>query len=617
MRYDSDMKTKYALFTIYVLATLSAASGFAVESQLKKTVPSAVKTTPSGMADERNQSSVTTEQVLYQFLLSEIAGQRGRTALATQGMIDLAMRSGDARIARRATEMAFQSKQMGDAREALMLWLAIEPDSAVARQALSAIIGGESGLEKTTATVLQWLSDKEFEKKHAATLFNQLPFLYLRVLNNARNNARNSAQDKKAIAMAVAEIALPYPRLAEAQYAVGMTAMVSGDVAAAKIALSSALAIRGQFDEAAIAMARLLFASPENGEKLVEQYLTDYLKRYPLAVEVRIAYAQLLVGMKSLVALRLAREQFRLAANIRLDGTEIPYAIGLISLQIEDWVEAEKQLSLTLARNPRDKNPIYFNLGLAAEGRKDAEAARQWFQKITDGEYFINAQLKIAQIITERDGIKAGRTFLREARTAEKIDDNQTNDGIDDDTKQQLTLAEVTLLREAKAYVEAYQMLTEAVAAWPKSVALRYDRAMIAEKLNKFSAMEADLRTVITMKPDHAHAYNALGYSFADRGIKLDEALSLIQQAIKLSPQDAFIQDSLGWVFYRLGRHDEALAALKKAYAMRPDVEIAAHLSEVLFHIGNRDEAMRILQNALKNFPDHPALTAVMTRHDK
>ena len=595
------MKINFIYRVFFIALTLTVSTVFAAEPVPKKSTALA-KPVPSA---NQSRPPLSTEQVLYQFLLSEIAAQRGRAELATQGMIDLAARSQDARIARRAAEMAFQAKQMGEAREALMLWLAIEPDSAVARQALSALLGTASGMEKTTATILQWLGDKAFEKKHAPTLFTQIPFLYSRIA------------DKKAVAMTVAELALPYPQLAEAQYAVGMAALAASNREAAKLALEAGLKIRGEFDEAAIAMARLLFDSAENGEKLAEHYLAGYLKRFPNATDARIAYARLLVGMKSLLS---AREQFRLAAAARLDDAEMPYAIGLISLQIEDWADAEKQFLLTLTRNPRDKNPIHFNLGLVAEGKKDHEAARRWFQQITDGEYFINAQLKIAQLITKRDGIDAGRAFLRdvgEAQKAEKIQDGQLSEGDPAETKQQLIIAEVQLLREAKAYREAHQVLTEAVATWPKSTELRYDRAMVAEKLEKFDVMEADLRTVISMKPDHAHAYNALGYSFAERNIKLDEALSLIQQAVKLAPTDAFIQDSLGWVFFRLGRNMEALATLKKAYATRRDPEIAAHLGEVLFHTGNRAEALSVWQGALKDFPDHPALIQVMTRHAK
>jgi Flp pilus assembly protein TadD len=98
----------------------------------------------------------------------------------------------------------------------------------------------------------------------------------------------------------------------------------------------------------------------------------------------------------------------------------------------------------------------------------------------------------------------------------------------------------------------------------------------------------------MVLKPEHAHAYNALGYSLADRGLRLEEAKALIQRALELTPGDPFITDSLGWVEFRLGNNDEALRLLQKAYATRPDAEIAAHLGEVLWAMGRQDEARRI-----------------------
>jgi Flp pilus assembly protein TadD len=133
---------------------------------------------------------------------------------------------------------------------------------------------------------------------------------------------------------------------------------------------------------------------------------------------------------------------------------------------------------------------------------------------------------------------------------------------------------------------------------FPDDTDLLYEQAMVAEKLDRLVEMERLLRRVIALKPDIAHAHNALGYSLADRGIRLPEARALIQRALELSPGDPFITDSLGWVEFRLGNQDEALRLLRQAYAARPDTEIAAHLGEVLWALGQRDEARRIWQES-------------------
>jgi tetratricopeptide (TPR) repeat protein len=175
----------------------------------------------------------------------------------------------------------------------------------------------------------------------------------------------------------------------------------------------------------------------------------------------------------------------------------------------------------------------------------------------------------------------------------------------------QLILAEVQLLREAKAWQDAYDVLTAALRAQPQSVDLRYDRAMIADKLGRFEDLEADLRLLLTIKPDHAHALNALGYSLAERGVRLAEAEQLIRKAITQAPDDGYIVDSLGWVQFKQGRAEEALQTLQRAYRLKQDPEIAAHLGEVLWSLGQRAEARKIWAEGMKKNPNQDDIKRV------
>ncbi len=519
-------------------------------------------------------------------------------------MLDLAIRTRDPRVARRAAEIAFQARQTNEAKEALLIWLELEPESQVARQALGALLGTQGPLDKVFETMSQWLKVGSAEIKYGKVLFAQMPYLLARY------------PDRQKIAMAVAEFSLPYQHLAEAQFAVGVTAMLAGNREAATAGLNNALKIRPDFSRAAIAMAQLIRGGGENGladgapdaDGAAANFFAGYLRTYPGATDVRIAHARLLVGMRALLE---AREGFRRAAKEIPTDPELAYAIGLISLQIEDWAEAENQFVRTLDLQPRDKNPVYFNLAAVAEGKKDADSALNWYRQIVGGDYFVGAQLKIANLLVKRDGFEAGRRFIKAVQKAHEVDGDSSETGT------QLVLAEVQFLREsggAKAFAEAYQVLTAALEKKPESTELRYDRAMLAEKLNRLDAMEEDIRTVIKIKPDHAHAYNALGYTLVERGIRLDEAYQLIQKALSIAPGDPFIQDSLGWAQFKLGRQDDALVTLERAYAVRRDPEIAAHLGEVMWRLGKRNEAILLLQNALKEFPGNAGLTAVMER---
>ena len=529
------------------------------------------------------RDSGLTDQMLYQYLISEIAGQRGRTSLALRGMVDLAQRTRDPRVARRAVEIAFQARQMDAALEATSLWLELEPDSSVARQALAAIAGNQGTLAATKLNLASLLA----QPRRAAGVLMQLSALLSRF------------PDKPAVAITVNELAKPHLALPEAHFAIAQANFVAKDTKAALLAINDADKRRPGWPQAAILKAQIL---RETSEDSATNFLKQFLAAYPAANDVRVVYARMLAAQKGYLQ---AREEFRIAQKSKPDDAEIPYAIGLISQQLEDFADADVQFKRVIELRPGEPSPVFFNLGSVAEARKLPDEAIDWYGKVRSGDYFVNAQLKIAAIIAKRDGMPAGRKFLADAQAA------QTDAP---ETRIQLMLAEAQLLRDAKAFNEAFDALSDAINKNPGTADLLYDRAMVAEKINKLDVMEADLRKVIELKPDQAQAYNALGYTFAERNTRLDEAYTLVQKAVSISPNDAFIQDSLGWVQFRRGRVDEALATLKKAYETRRDPEIAAHLGEVLWVKGERAEASKVWQAAQLENPENDSLKTVITK---
>jgi Flp pilus assembly protein TadD len=136
----------------------------------------------------------------------------------------------------------------------------------------------------------------------------------------------------------------------------------------------------------------------------------------------------------------------------------------------------------------------------------------------------------------------------------------------------------------------------------------------VLEKLDRIDDAEKSLRRLVELKPGDAQSLNALGYTLVDRTTRLDEGFKLIEQAHKLAPNDPFIMDSMGWAHYRLGRLDEAERYLMRAFAVRPDPEIAAHLGEVLWARGQPQKAREIWQSQLIVAPDHPVLLETMRR---
>ena len=221
-------------------------------------------------------------------------------------------------------------------------------------------------------------------------------------------------------------------------------------------------------------------------------------------------------------------------------------------------------------------------LAQAADQRGDFAAAEAWLARVDNPQRALEVQTRRASLLARQGRVDEARELVR--KTPER-------DAADARAK---LLAEAQVLRDIKQWTEAYAVLQTANQRFPGDADLLYEQAMMAEKISQLEAMEQLLRQVMVLKPEHAHAYNALGYSLADRNLRLEEARTLIQRALALSPGDPFITDSLGWVEFRLGNKDEALRLLRTAYAARPDAEIAAHLGEVLWSMGQYDEARRI-----------------------
>ncbi len=269
------------------------------------------------------------------------------------------------------------------------------------------------------------------------------------------------------------------------------------------------------------------------------------------------------------------------------------YAVGLLAFQLKDYAVAERNLERLLELNYRDVNSVRYTLGQIAEEQKDWPKAIRWYETVDAGQNALPAKMRVASVMAKQGRLDEARAYLR---------------GIvvkDEQQKVQILVAEAQILREANRYDEAFNILGQALEKEPDEPDLLYDHALTAEKLERFDVLETNLRKVIAVRPDHAHAYNALGYSFADRNTRLEEAHTLIERALELAPNDPFIVDSMGWVLYRQGDAKGAVDQLRRAWSLRPDAEIGAHLGEVLWTTGQRDEASRIWDEALRDHPDN------------
>ena len=403
--------------------------------------------------------------------------------------------------------------------------------------------------------------------------------------------------DDKAAALAIIQrLAAAYPELAQAHFAIAQAAATADQDELALKEVREAARLSPDWELAVLYEAQLL---QKNSNDEASAVLAAFLEKHPRSRDVRLNYARVLVNQKQYEA---ARNEFGVLLKEFPDNTEVLFAVALLSMQLEDWAPAEGYLKRLLTLDVRDQNTVRYYLGQVAEEQKQYPEALNWYREVTSGAQYIPAQIRQAQVMSKEGDLDGARKFLHSVNAS----NNQQ--------RVQLILAEAQLLREADRTKEAFALVGVALEKLPDNTDLLYDYAMLAEKLDRMDILESSLRKVIKIKPDYAHAYNALGYSLADRSMRLPEARELVQKALSLSPDDAFIIDSMGWVEYRLGQPEEALKYLRKAYAGRQDPEIAAHLGEVLWTVGQHAEAEKVWDDALAKAPHNETLIKTINR---
>lgn len=535
----------------------------------------------AGPAEAAYPAQELTPQILYQLMLAEVAGARGQVSLAAQSYLDLARRTRDARIARRAAELAVFARQADLVTEASRLWLDLEPGSERAQQLTAGAMTSAARIDELQAQLAKALASQG-ERVGGALL--------------GLNRGLGRIPDKVLIRRLVNQLTEPYLDHPEAHFARANAAYVAGDPAGASAAIDGALALRPDWEQAVILRAQL---QQEQSPGAGVGVLRDYLAVHPEAREPRLTLARLLVAGRQFGP---AREQFEILLQRSPDDRDVVHAVALLAMQQGDWVVAEKQFKRLLELGHPEPDTLRMYLGQIADQAKRPDDAIVWYKAVGPGGQYVLAQGRIAQLLAAGGKMAEARQHLQAAARETPAE------------RAQYALLESQLLRDGNRNQDAFDVLDAALRAEPENPELLYESALMAERIERIEVMEGRLRKLIALKPDHAHAYNALGYSLADRKQRLDEAEALVRKGLALTPEDPFIIDSLGWVLYRRGELAGALEQLQKAFGLRADPEIAAHLGEVLWMLGRRDEAARVWKDAAKANPDNPVLADVIKK---
>lgn len=566
---------------------------------------------PAGAAESAAPpaNSALDAPLFYQLLIGELELRGGQAGSAYEIILDAARRTRDEALFRRAVDIALAARAGDQALAASRAWRSARPQSLEAlRVQLQIMVAMNRSAE--IGEPLRALLAQTPAAERGATIASLPRFL-------------QRAGEPRAIATLIEDATRPYSDAPGTRtpvlVAVGRAWLAAADPARALALARAAAALEPAAPGPALLAMELVRDRPE-----AESIVTAHLAQPQAEHALRLAWVRVLTGAQRYAD---AIAQLEIATRAQPQDPQPLLTLGALHLELRHPEEAEAALRrfVELAeKNPRapaaagapdeddeDDGPIptdralvqaWLMLAQAAEQRGDFAAAERWLARIDDPQRALDVLTRRASMLVRQGQLAQARELVRSAPERRP-----------EDARAKL-VAEVSLLREARRWQEAYELLGTAVQRFPDDGDLLYEQAMMAEKRNRIDEMERLLRRVMALRPDNAHAYNALGYSLADRGQRLDEAKKLIVRALELAPGDPFITDSLGWVEYRLGNREEALQLLRRAWDARPDPEIGAHLGEVLWSLGRKDEARSVWRDSRRRDAANEVLRETLAR---
>ncbi|RYE41419.1 MAG: tetratricopeptide repeat protein [Hyphomicrobiales bacterium] len=593
MDYYESMVQSHRLKAIALASVLALGAG---ASQAQSQPPAPVQDAPAEVDEQPSSSEARAAlgaELFYEILLGEITSSSGDPGTGYALMLEAARRSGDSQLYRRATDIALQSRSAEYALISAKAWKESQPKSREANRYVLQILIVLNRIGETGELLKQELAQSPPTVRIAT--IQALPQLYGR------------ASDKKLAATIVEQALandLTHPAVGPTAWTtIGRMRLAADSKPGALEAVKQAQALDATNDGAAL-LAMLLV---EEGYSDAEPLLARYLAGKPLP-EIRMAYARALLDLQRYTD---AQAQVDAVTQEKPDMPEAWLVQASLHLQANRLPQAQTSLQQfqTLidalpANDPRKSalTQAYLMQAQIAEKQGNFAQAESWLSRIDNSADMFSAQNRRASLLARQGKLEEARALIRGLPAPTP-----------DDVRLKL-LAEVQLLRDAQKHQEAFEVQSKAVALKPTDNEMVYDQAMLAEKAGKLDVMEKLLREIIARQPDYHHAYNALGYSLADRGVRLQEAKQLISKALEYAPGDPFITDSLAWAEFRLGNAGEAARLLEEAFKKQPDAEIAAHWGEVLWSMGQRERAQSVWRDGLQINRDNDTLKDTIKR---
>ncbi len=569
---------------IFILFTISSLI-YAEDSVKLKNIPPTSSENEVFNENIPAQISEANAEFIYKFLLAEIATQRGELNSAGHIYLDLAKLTKNIPLAERATRIAGSAKNGRLAMDSAEVWRKLDKTSIEPQRILAELFITSGNLTKARPLIKKLL--KQEEKTRAEG------FLYL-------NKILSQVENKKNALRFILDISKPYLNIPEARFAIAHAAFSAGNKKMALEELDKIESINPKWETAVLFRGYII--GKEWPEKAFAFY-QDFLRKNPKSNEVRLEYAKALTNLKKYDE---AKKQFLKLVNSSLASSEISLTVALLAIELGDNILAEKYFIQSLKRGYSKPAQIHIYLAGIYDDRGDFEEALTWLKKITsvNNEYFIDSRMLMAEYIAKYDSVDSAIEMLNRLKK-KRLSSNE---------KLIILRNKASLLLTENRNQDAYDLMKLDEEEFRDSPEFKFDYAMLSEKMGNTLLMEQLLLEAIKLKPDYATAYNALGYSYADRNIKLQKAKQYIEVALSYEPNNHYILDSMGWVHFKLGNLETALQFIKKAYAIIKDPEIAAHLGEILWIQGKKEEAKEVWNNSLNRYPSNTVLRETTNR---
>jgi len=519
-------------------------------------------------------------EFVYKFLLAELAIQRNDINSAGHLYLDLAKLTKNTGFAQSAAQLGGMVRNGRLALDAADIWSKLDPKSRDAKKVLAEMYIASGNLSKAKPLVKEILESEDSKGDG---------FLYL-------NNILTKVENKSNALRFIIDIAKPYAKMVEAHFAVAHTAHMAGNITIRDKELATINKLNPNWETSTLFIGSIQF--DEDPMKAIETY-QKFVKNNPKSNTVRLELAKALVQTEQYPA---AKKHFEKLVNSPLASAEISFTVALLALETGDDIMAEQFLNQSLERKYYNPDQINMYLARIYAQRQNIDKVISLVEKISTGPLFVDSRIFAAQAIRVEKNIEQAVEYLDQYKS------------LDRQEKLKFLQLKTSFWYNDNQYQKAINLMLSEEEKYADSAEFYFDFGLLYEKNKDFESMEVNLKKAISLKPDYAIAYNALGYSYADRNVKLDDAKKYIEIALSIEPQNHYILDSMGWVHYRLGNYDIAYEFITKAYAIQEDPEIAAHLGEVLWKQGKENEAMSVWQGSLEKFPENSILIETKNR---